>query len=479
MQTQKTTNMQGNKEALKIANLQIKNKAYQEKNRYLSGKIRDITKSRVMWRNRFKAVEIETKALKKELNTVKKSIDLSVKAAHHSYPIAIIFIALSIRQVSGLGWRKCCDILALIYEILGVDLSVPCANTLSNWQSKYGLCELQKDVESGDKVLILDESVRVGQNKVLLLQGVDLAQYEFEQSLCSNDTIVLSINIQKSWKGEQIGQVIKDLSVKQDIVYAVCDGGNNLIKGLKDNNIDRVYDITHAIGAIVKNSYSKTEAFLSFSKEITKFKQKVVMGKNAIFMPPTQRPKARFLNISAVVKWADKTLSLLETAHLNEEQKQKLLWLKTHKHLITELKEVDKLTRSIFAILKPNGLSNETVKQCKEKIKDNKAPDDFKEKIKQYFVDHQPLIDKHNKLICCSDIIESTFGKFKNRVAHNKMSSMAGACLEICSYGVTLDAKTIRFAMEKNTNEQVTTWKDNNSGDNLLKNRTRLYKKVA
>lgn len=468
--------MQG---SLKIAKLEIKTKVYQKKSRYLTGKVRDLEESRAMWRNRFKTLSLEHKMLEKELSTVNNSIDLSVKAAHHSYPIAIILIALSIRQVSGLGWRKCCDVLAIIYDILGVDLSLPCANTLSNWQYKYGLYLLEQDLEVGDKVLILDESVRVGQNKVLLLQGVDLAKYEFEQSLCSEDTAVLSVEIQKSWKGDEIGRVIKNLAVKKDIVYAVCDGGNNLIKGLKDNDIDRVYDITHAIGAIVKNLYSKTEIFLSFSKETTKFKQKVVMGKDAILMPPTQRPKARFLNISAVVKWADKTLALLETSHLTQEQKQKLLWLKAHKPLIEQLKEVDKLTRSIFTILKPNGLKNETVRQCKEKIKDSKAPDEFKQKIQQYFVQHQPLIDKHTQLICCSDIIESTFGKFKNRVAHNKMSSMAGACLEICSYGAILKDNTLRLAMEKNTNEQVTTWKNNNCGDNLLKKRRALYKKVA
>jgi hypothetical protein len=35
--------------------------------------------------------------------------------------------------------------------------------------------------------------------------------------------------------------------------------------------------------------------------------------------------------------------------------------------------------------------------------------------VEQYLDEHRKLMDKYGKLICSSDIIESTFGRYKNK----------------------------------------------------------------
>ena len=43
--------------------------------------------------------------------------------------------------------------------------------------------------------------------------------------------------------------------------------------------------------------------------------------------------------------------------------------------------------------------------------------------IAEYFADHLPLVGKRDYLLCCSDIIESTFGHYKNKGGMKVISS--------------------------------------------------------
>jgi len=474
--------MQGNKLELKITKLKSKNKSYQKERDFLKRKLRDVETSREKWREKSLALGQENQLLTKELSNFKGDsiFSLKEKVKHHSYPVFIIVLCLSLRQVSGLGFRKCSEVVSLFYNLLGLNLSVPCAKTISNWVEKYGYFELEKTENQGKpQVLIVDESVNVGQKKALLLQSVTLANYKFGNSLTHQDTDLFGLGIGKSWKGVEISKIIEASPLKSDIVYCVCDGASNLAKALEISEIERVYDITHALGKLIKKRYAKNESFVAFSKATTLFKQKVVLGKGAILMPPVQRPKARFLNIDSLVKWAKKMLLLLKTDFLTQEQKQQLQWLLAYQHLIMEMAEINQLVLAIFKIVKPEGLSKLTQTRCVNLLTESKAPQQFKEAVKEYLFSYEDLIKKHTTIICCSDVIESTFGKFKNRIAANKMNAITGAALEMGTYGIQFDPQQVKKVMETIPLKQVKEWKDKNQADNLAQNRRVLMKKVG
>jgi len=470
--------MQGKYES-KILKLKLKVKTYRLlKDKWIQ-KEKEVRQSRAKWREEALHLRKVNRCLEKKILRLEKSKPsfLNVKAKHHSYPIFLVFLSLCIRQVTGVGWQKCSDLLSLLITIFELDSKCPCANTLLNWSNKYGLFELSQELDTTtEQVLLLDESISVGQKKVFLSQAIDLTNYDFGKSLTHRDTQVVSLGIAKSWKAQDIAKL---LPCKNQVSYAVCDGGSNLVKALKDKEITRVYDVTHSLGGLVRKHYSKNPVFLAFSKKTTSFKQKVVLGKDAILMPPTQRPKARFLNIHNLVVWARKIINLFDNNYLTKEQEQKLEWILSFRSLIIELNQVDLLTNAIFAILKPKGLSKKTIIECEQILKQSTAPVFYKDKIKAYLYSYNELIEQYHTIICCSDIIESTFGKFKNRVSSNKMGNITGACLEICTYGTNFKQDAIKIALEKIKISDICQWKNHNEADNLAKRRYELFKKVA
>ena len=61
--------------------------------------------------------------------------------------------------------------------------------------------------------------------------------------------------------------------------------------------------------------------------------------------------------------------------------------------------------------------------------------------IAEYFDDHLPLVGKRDYLLCCSDIIESTFGHYKNKRGMKVISSDV-LYLPLLTKPITLDYVT-------------------------------------
>jgi len=107
------------------------------------------------------------------------------------------------------------------------------------------------------------------------------------------------------------------------------------------SDIIQIQDCTHAIGNLLKKRYGSNEQFIAFSKQCGILKRQVMLGKDALIMPPTQRVKGRFLNLQALSDWAYKMLLLLQKddSLLSDEQKEKLEWLENYRTLILEMHE--------------------------------------------------------------------------------------------------------------------------------------------
>lgn len=101
--------------------------------------------------------------------------------ARHRYSELIVRLTALLRVRIGCGSRSVVDVLDIINEVFnGILGEVPCHNTIDNWVKKCGL-----DVynNAGTTILnkpyaqIVDESMMVGSNKLLLTLGVWLTTW--------------------------------------------------------------------------------------------------------------------------------------------------------------------------------------------------------------------------------------------------------------------------------------------------------------
>jgi len=205
-----------------------------------------------------------------------------------------------------------------------------------------------------------------------------------------------------------------------------------------------------------------------------------MLGKNALIMPPTQRAKGRFLNLQPLSSWAYKMLVLLEqeNSKLSKEQKEKLDWLKEYRTLIVQINEECKTMNTIFKILKKRGLSEATYEACEAILKQSNSSF-FKEGISQYLVRNLAILPDIKTLICCSDIIESYFGKYKNQLEKSGNKLITDSCLAIANFNQNFSEEEILKAMEEVKIVDLKNWREENLPSSLLQKKRALLKSMG
>ena len=102
---------------------------------------------------------------------------------------------------------------------------VPSYNSIRNWCCKAGYHRLvyEGSVEEGEWVYFVDESISLGKERILLVLGIPVNRLDFKKSLSLDSMRVLSIELSKSWKGQDIAAVLSKLRERFPMAYVVSD----------------------------------------------------------------------------------------------------------------------------------------------------------------------------------------------------------------------------------------------------------------
>lgn len=445
-------------------------------------RIKELIKSRdlhkLKWQKERQLREADKKALQ---NFQKKSQNLK----YHSYNLESVAICMAVKHSGNMSLRCCRSMLLTMCFLFNINFKVPCINTLRNWEHKNGYYRLKKRGDSTvDYVVIVDESFSIGHQSLLLVLGINMSVYNFGSSLQMSDVEVLAMEVKKSWKSADISKVITGIRNRgYSLLYCCSDGANNLVRAMKDSDLCRIYDCTHALSLLIKKEYEKKEVFKNFLKEYALLNRKNYMGQDSMICPPKLRGKARFLNIYPIAEWAERTLKystiLSNKTRTKEEERiyQKLIWLDKYSILINELIEVSKLLKSVFKILKKEGLVKASIKATEELVSFSKAPLFIRVGIRSYLKEQQIHLKKYGRMICCSDIIESYFGKFKYNQTKNPNKGITIGCLDIVNYGEEIEIHELKKAMEGTRIVDLKKWRKENKLKAFNNQKKELFKK--
>ncbi len=155
------------------------------------------------WKDKLRVSKIETKQLKKEnkrlhiriakgyqiqqnlkaeivklkesSSNLTGSISLGSKPKRHKYGLILIFLAVHLQSLHGLSYRQTREVLLRYISLLGLKISVPSATSIRNWVQKLAYFRVygQEVAPSAGRILLVDESASIGQEKVLLLLSLD------------------------------------------------------------------------------------------------------------------------------------------------------------------------------------------------------------------------------------------------------------------------------------------------------------------
>ncbi len=411
---------------------------------HLRKRIKELSQSRDNWKAKYKEV--------KKREGHHKGLT-SEKAARHQYSLAVIVLIVELYRYGGMSLRSCRHSLCCMFLSLGLSSRIPSHSSIRNWLCKCGVYRLKMTVqESGSYVIYVDESITFGSEKMLLILGTPIEKNSLGRALSHSDMSVLYVGVSQEWKAEQIEKQLHKIALDKEIKYVVSDEGTNLRKAYKLLNYTHIEDCTHVLANHLKRIYSKDVEFEAFRKLIGKLRRDWNLSKTkSQYMPPGMRGKMRFANIFPCVKWVKKMLANWED--LSEDVQGRLSFLKQKTDFIQSLIEVEIIFKTVSSTLKKEGFGAEQKKTILDELSTMEAGEKgsiFIQNCTDY-LDNLTLKRealKQEKLLCCSDIIESYFGKFKAKVNPNNRSGLTEFIFTIATFGQPFSIQETKQALE-------------------------------
>jgi hypothetical protein len=457
-------------------------------NKNLKKRIRDLTKSRDGWKDKAEKLKKKNNILIKESKAnlkLLKKVGKEIKRYWYCLPVIIMIVRTKLE--TSVSFRAIAA-KASLTEIYKTDNKLT-HTTILNWVHKIGYYELtKKQIKAKDWIILLDHSIQIGKEKIFVVLGIRKSEIPYNRGLKYSDLTPLLIKSGKVWNGEIIKDELLELQKKLGtIIYAIGDYGSDIKNGLKLAEIKHVYDITHKIASIIKKLYEKDERYIKLTKKMHKYKIKYTQTDLGYLVPIKQRKKSRFANIKSIAKYGKSLINFLDNIIVfeNKEEftKDELLkasqifsWIYDYKDLIDELYEINNVICKVQKIVKTFGLSKDTEKKSNEILAQLKSKKgiELKYKLQEYFKETIRLIKKKTILIT-SDILESSFGKYKNYLSKNPMAGITNIVLSIAAFTSSLTKEAIKTALEATTIADVIKWTEINIGITSFKKRRMAF----
>lgn len=379
---------------------------------------------------------------------------------------------------ANVSYRSVPKLFKAINECLALDLKEPTHATVLIWMKKQGIANFkEKSFFEGKKwFLIIDESIQFGNKKLLAVMAV-LSSVVRSKALTYTDLTPLVLKSSSSWKAQDIEQeIINSIDVK-DVEYVVCDNGNNLKSACNIMNLKHIEDVNHKISGFIKSVYEKDNVFESFTKKLSNLRGKSSLSKVAHLVPPNQRIICRFMNLMPLFVWGDKTLRLIEEGKLQDYELEKVSFLTDYKAFINDTLLILNALNDIQKRLKTEHFSQIQINKCLLELANLTSEKGIviAEKLTDYFKITMAKLEQKQEFVCSSDIIESSFGKYKEVVKANKSIGVSDICLSISCLTNTGDLQTLKKSLESIKMKDIEKWKNENIGESLFKKRNVLY----
>lgn len=208
---------------------------------------------------------------------------------------------------------------ALLLLAAQYGVATPCVETVRSWVLRLGLYLLQQLPQwRADWVWIIDHTLQWGTARCLVILGVSQAHLSVHGfRLGHADVCVLALEVVEHSDGEVVQQQLTALATRVGVPrQIVSDHGADLAKGIRlfqqtHPAVIDTYDVTHKMACLLKGLLEHDERWQAFVRQCGATGARLRQTAGSFLLPPTLRSKARYMNLEALLHWAERMQGLM------------------------------------------------------------------------------------------------------------------------------------------------------------------------
>ena len=384
-----------------------------------------------------------------------------------------------------------------VVEILGLTgpaaLPHPTWFTGRLWLLRLGYYQLTRPkVPATDWVWIIDHTIQIGPEKCLVILGLRLSQLPPGTACLQHADVELLdlVPVQKSNQTvvyQQLEKVVAQTGVPREIL---SDHGSDLQAGTKQfcerhPETCAVYDIKHKTAAVLKRELEHDAAWQEFLHLASQTKLQLQQTPLASWAPPTQKVKARDLNVAPLVTWGQRILACLERSEAARSTAdpsrvhEKLDWLKRFQPALAEWAEIFAVSTETESVVRHQGLGVETpgaLEPQLQSLMQTERGQRVGQELLTFVRTQAAQARPQERLVGSSEVIESVLGKLK-RIEHDQATGgFTGLVLSLGAIVSQTTEAVIHQALETVSTQDVRAWCQEKLGKSVQAQRRQLIK---
>ncbi len=410
---------------------------------------------------------------------------------HHEFGPKMISVCVNLAM--NVGLRASITCMTIVLDWLGADIRLPVWTTVRTWLMRLGVAALEEPVEQADDwIWMADHSNQIGREKALAVIGIRASNMPpAGVAIGHQDVRLLMLEPGINWKTEDMSDAYERLAEKVGAPLAVLtDGACELRNGAqtlkkKRENTLLLGDFKHFAANVLKKTVGGDERFAEFTSQTGQTRLAIQQTELAHLTPVSPKPKARFMNLSATLKWASMVLWHLAHPHSAARQEittsrmnDKLGWLRKYRDDILRWSRCQDVVSMSVTFVNEQGLFRGATDQLAELLTSLKMCDASRtvaDRLLEFLLDHEHKLTDGQRLPLSTEILESCFGLYKQL---ERQHSKGGFTSLLSSFGALLQPATpesIREGFARVSVKQMQRWVRDNLGTTVASKRQTAY----
>jgi hypothetical protein len=418
---------------------------------------------------------------------------------HHIYGAKMISVCIQLAKKVGL--RASVEALKIVLDWLGIDAKIPCWTSVRLWLCRMGIDEIKHSREQHDDwIWMADHSNQIGKEKVLTVLGVRACHLPPPgQTLRHQDVRVLAVVPGTQWRREDVAEQYRTLSEEIGIPkLLLTDGAVELRESAhvleKDGKKPILLrDLKHFAANSLERMIGNTTAFKAVSTLVGSTRSSIQQTELSHFTPPSQKPKARFMNLGATLRWCEMVLWQLDHTDSKaregiavERMDAKLGWLREYRQEIAQWRRIEGVISqslhfintqglyrgaSIALRLQLEGFRQESDGQCERS-------DQMAETLIEFVSISESHLAEGERGWLSTEILESAFGLYKTLEGQH---SKGGFTSLLASFGCLMQdcsAGDVRESFRRTTVANVKDWVTEHLKKTLASKKSSAYQRT-
>ena len=339
------------------------------------------------------------------------------------FSLTIVRLAMDLVLQAGASMRGTAASLRLIAARLGLSVAMPSFGAVRSWLLRLGCYALMCPLPSGDWVWLIDHTVQIGACKLLVIVGCPLANVPFgERPLRQSDLHLVGLSLMEHSTKEAVAAELEHAALRTGIPRQIAsDQGSDLDGGVKlfqqqHAGIAQVHDLAHQAANVLKQRWTNDERWSEFVTRLSQAAAKLRQTREAHLLPPTIRPKARFMNVGPTLRFARRMLHLLDASTPSTRTEDNYGWLREYREAVTGWASEQAVAESAVRQVREQGVNRDTATALDRVWSTQALTPGAREvaaRLRASVCAEGSQAQPGETLVGSTEVLESTFGKLK------------------------------------------------------------------